>query len=334
MRDSIAGRFLVGVVIVLTILGAAFAVAAQTTRAGKPARIGRLSPNSLETDVPHLDAFRKGLRELGWVEGQDFAIETRFAGGNPDRLPELAAQLVRERVDLILAGSTPGVLAAKGATTAIPIVMVTTGDPIDSGLVASLAQPGGNVTGVTALGQALSAKRLELLKEAVPGVTRVAVLTSPGSPYTGPFLKDRANLAQALGLRLQVVEAREPSTFERAFAEMARERAGALMVFTDAILINHRRRLVELAAKHRLPAVYPDREFVNDGGLMFYGASLVDMYHHAAVYADRILKGAKPASLPVEQPTKLELVINLKTAKGLGLTIPPSLLAKADHVVE
>jgi putative ABC transport system substrate-binding protein len=219
VRDSIAGRFLFGVVIVLTILGVAFAVAAQTTRAGKPVRIGRLSPNSGENDVPHLDAFRKGLRELGWVEGQDFAIETRFAGGNPDRLPELAAQLVRQRVDLILAGSTPGVLAAKGATSAIPIVMVTTGDPIDSGLVASLAQPGGNVTGVTALGQALSAKRLELLKEAVPGVTRVAVLTSPGSPYTGPFLKDRANLAQALGLRLQVVEAREPSTFERAFAD-------------------------------------------------------------------------------------------------------------------
>ena len=334
MVDTISCRRVVAVVVLLTALAAPFVVAAQSPRAGKVARIGRLSPNSAENDVPHLDAFRKGLRELGWVEGQDFAVESVFAAGNPDSLPKLAAQLVRQRVDLILAGSTPGVLAAKGATTTIPIVMVTTGDPIDSGLVASLAQPGGNVTGVTALGQALAAKRLELLKEAVPGVTRVAVLTSPGSPYTGPFLKDRTSLAQALGLRLQVVEAREPNTFERAFADMTRERAGALMVFTDAIFINHRRRLVELAAKHRLPAVYPDREFVNDGGLLFYGASLVDMYHHAAVYADKILKGAKPANLPVEQPTTLELVINLKTAKGLGLTVPPSLIAKADHVVE
>ncbi len=198
--------------------------------------------------------------------------------------------------------------------------MVTTGDPVGSGLVASLAHPGGNVTGLTALGQALSANRLELLKEAVPGVARVAVLTSPGSPYTGPFLRDRASLAQALGVRLQVVEARDPTTFEQAFAEMARERAGALMVFTDAIFINR-----------RLPAVYPDREFVSAGGLMFYGASLVDMYYHAAVYADKILKGTKPADVPVEQPTKLELVINLKTAKTLGLAIPSSVLARADQ---
>ena len=212
--------------------------------------------------------------------------------------------------------------------------MVTTGDPVGGGLVASLAQPGGNVTGLTALGQALSAKRLELLKEAVPGVARVAVLTSPASPYAGPFLKERENLARALGVRLQVVEAHDPTKFEQAFAEMARERAGALMVFTDVMFITHRRRLVELAAKSRLPAVYPDREFVSAGGLMFYGASLVDLYYHAAVYADKILKGTKPADLPVEQPTKLELVINLKTAKALGLTIPSSVLARADHVVE
>jgi putative ABC transport system substrate-binding protein len=330
----ISGRFVLVVVVVLAILGAPFAVAAQGAKSGKLARIGRLSPLSAESDAPGLDAFRKGLRDLGWVEGKDFAIEALFAEGNPQRLPELAAQLVRQRVDIILAGSTPGTLAAKRATSAIPIVMVTTGDPVGGGLVASLAQPGGNVTGLTTLGQDLSAKRLELLKEAVPGVARVAVLTSPGSPYTGPFLRDRASLAQALGVRLQVVEARDPTKFEQAFAEMARERAGAFMVFTDVMFISHRRRLVELAAKSRLPAVYPEREFVSAGGLMFYGASLVGMYYHAAVYADKILKGTKPADLPVEQPTKVELVINLRTAKTLGLAIPSTVLLRADHVIE
>lgn len=320
--------------IAIVVLGIPFAAAAQGAKSGKTARIGRLSPLSAETDAPGLDAFRKGLRDLGWIEGRDFVIETRYADGNPERLPELAAQLVRQRVDLILAGSNPGTLAAKMATTTIPIVMVTTGDPVGGGLVASLAQPGGNVTGLTALGHALSAKRLELLKEAVPGVARVAVLTNPASPYTGPFLKERENLAQALGVRLQVVEAQDPTKFEQAFAKMARERAGALMVLTDGMFITHRRRLVELAAKSRLPAVYPELEFVSAGGLMFYGASLVDQYHHAAVYADKILKGTKPADLPVEQPTKLELVINRKTAKALGLAIPSSLLVRADHIVE
>jgi putative ABC transport system substrate-binding protein len=330
----INGRFVLIVVVVLGFLGAPFAAAAQGATSGKTARIGRLSPNSAETDAPFLDAFRKGLHDLGWIEGRDFAIETRFAEGKPERLTELATQLVRRRVDVILAGSTPGTLAAKTATSTIPIVMVTTGDPVDAGLVASLAQPGGNVTGLTALGQALSAKRLELLKEAVPGVARVAVLTSPASPYTGPFLRERESLARALGVRLQVLEAHDPTKFEQVFAEMTRERAGALMVFTDVMLITYRKRLVELAAKNRLPAVYPEREFVSAGGLMFYGASLVDMYYRAAVYADKILKGTKPADLPVEQPTKLELVINLKTAKTLGLTIPSSLLVRADHVVE
>ena len=320
--------------IAIVVLGIPFAAVAQGAKLGKTARIGRLSPLSAETDAPGLDAFRKGLRDLGWVEGRDFVIETRYADGNPERLPELAAQLVRQRVDLILVGSNPGTLAAKMATSTIPIVMVTTGDPVGGGLVASLAQPGGNVTGLTALGQALSAKRLELLKEAVPGVARVAVLTSPASPYAGPFLKERENLAQALGVRLQVVEAQDPTKFEQAFAEMARERAGALMVFTDVMFITHRRRLVELAAKSRLPAVYPELEFVSAGGLMFYGASLVDLYHHAADYADKILKGTKPADLPVEQPTKLELVINRKTAKALGLAIPSSLLVRADHVID
>jgi len=282
----------------------------------------------------NLEAFRKGLRDLGWIEGRDFAIETRFADGKPERLPELAEQLVRKRVDVLLVGSTPGALAAKKATSTIPIVMVTTGDPVGGGLVASLARPGGNLTGVTALGEVLTVKRLELLKEAVPRVTRVAVLTNPASPYTVSFLRERESAARALGVQLQVLQAQDPTKLEQAFAAMAGERAGALMVLTDVMFINHRRRIVELAAKSRLPAVYPEREFVGAGGLMFYGASLVDMYNRAAVYVDKILKGTKPADLPVEQPTKLELVINLKTARALGLAIPPSVLARADHVME
>ncbi len=300
----------------------------------KTVRIGRLSPLSAETDAPGLDAFRKGLRDLGWIEGRDFVIDTRFAEGKPERLPELATQLVRQRVDVILAGSNPGVLAAKSATSTIPIVMVTTGDPVGAGLVASLAHPGGNVTGLTALGQALAAKRLELLKEAVPGIARVAGLTSAVSPYTAPFLSERESLARALGVQLQVLETHDPAKFDQAFAEMARQRAGALMVFTDITFITQRKLLVELAARNRLPAVYPEREFVMAGGLMFYGASLADMYYRAAFYTDKILKGTKPADLPVEQPSKLELVINLKTAKALGLTIPQSLLVRADEVIE
>lgn len=328
------GRVALIIVVALAVLGAPVPPAAQDARSGKMARIGRLSPLSADADAHNLEAFRGGLRDLGWVEGRDFTIEARFADGNPERLPELAAQLVRQRVDVILVGSNPGTLAAKQATSTIPIVMVTTGDPVGGGLVASLARPGGNVTGLTALGQELSVKRLELLKEAVPGVSRVAVLISPASPYTGPFLRERESIARALGIHLQVVEARDPATFGKAFTGMTRDHAGALMVFTDVTFITHRKRLVDLAAKHRLPTMYPEREFVSAGGLMFYGASLVDMYSRAAIYTDKVLKGTRPADLPVEQPTKLELVINLKTAKALGLAIPPSVFAKVDHIVE
>ena len=328
-----------GCVLIIAIVCAVFCaplilLAQDAKSSSKMARIGRLSPLSAASDTPNLRAFRKGMRDRGWVEGKDFALETRFADGKPERLPQLAAQLVREGVDVILVGSTPGALAAKRATSTIPIVMVTTGDPVGGGLVASLAHPGENVTGLTALGQVLSLKRLELLKETVPGATRLAVLANPTSPYTEPFLKEREPAAQVLGLHLQVVEAHDPARLEPAFAAMARERAAALLVLTDVMFINQRRRIVELAARGRLPAVYPEREFVGAGGLMFYGASLVDMYARAAVHVDKILKGAKPADLPVEQPTKLELVINLKTAKTLGLTIPPSVLARADEVVQ
>ncbi|HUP37121.1 MAG TPA: ABC transporter substrate-binding protein [Candidatus Limnocylindria bacterium] len=325
-------RFVLTAALLLTALAAPLPADAQG--AGKLVRIGRLSPLSAETDSPNLEAFRKGLRELGWVEGKTFIIEGRFADGRSERLPGLAAELVRRRVDVILTGSNPGALAAKKATATIPIVMVTTGDPVGAGLVTSLARPGGNVTGVTALGQMLNAKRLELIKEAVAGVTRVAVLTNPRSIYTAPFLREKEDMSRSLGLQLPILQARDPGGFEKAFAALATERAGALMVQTDAMFITHRRRIVELAARSRVPTIYGDREFVDAGGLMFYGATLANLYHDAAGYADRILKGARPADLPVEQPTKLELVINLKAAKALGLTIPPSVLGRADHLVE
>ena len=322
------------VALALAALSAALATDAQEYKPGRTARIGRLSPLSAEADVPNLEAFRKGLRDLGWVEGRSFTIESRFADGKLDRLPGLAEELVRQRVDVMLTGSSPGALAAKRVTGTIPVVMVTTGDPVGDGVITSLARPGGNITGVTALGQVLNTKRLELIKEAVRGVARVGVLINPASTNTPPFLRERDGVARALGLQLRVLEAHDPSNFEKAFATMATERIGALMVQPNAMFITHRKRIVDLVAKNRLPAVYGEREFVDAGGLMFYGASLADMYRDAAVYADKILKGAKPADLPVEQPTKLELIINLKTAKALGLTIPPSVLTRADHVVE
>jgi putative ABC transport system substrate-binding protein len=314
------------------LLATPLVVRAQST--GKRARIGRLSPLSAEVDAPFMDTFRQALQELGWVEGQSFTLVSRFAEGRPDRLPQLAASFVRDGVDVILTGSNPGALAAKNATTTIPIVMVTTGDPIGSGIVTNLAHPGSNLTGVTALGGALSAKRLEALKGAAPGVQRVAVLVNPVAPYTGPFLDEREGVARDLGLKIQVVEARSRGELETAFAVMARERAEAVMVLTDVMFITERRAIVDLAARRRLPAIYFDRQFVDAGGLMFYGASLVHMYRRAAVYVDKILKGARPADLPIEQPTTFELVVNLKTARALGLKIPPAFLLRADQVLE
>ena len=310
------------------------AASAQDARSGKSVRIGRLSPLSAATDAPHLQAFRRALGNLGWREGTGFVIEERFADGKPERLGELAAELVRRQVDLILVGSTPGALAVKKATSTIPVVMVTTGDPVEGGIVASLARPGGNITGVTGLAHVLNAKRLELLKEALPGVSRVAVLANPTSPYTPPFMQQRESTARTLGLALPVHEAQNPGGIERAVAEITADRPGAVMVLTDVMFITERRRIVELLSRKHLPAVYPEREFVDAGGLMFYGASLASLYRHAAVYADRILKGARPADLPVEQPTTLELIVNLKAARAIGLTLPPSVLARADRLIE
>ena len=317
---------------VLGLLAAPLAPEAQQT--GKISRVGRLSPVSASVDAPLLAAFRQGLGDLGWVEGRNITFETRFAEGRADRLPELAAELVRLNVDVIVSGATPGALAAKNATATIPIVMVTTGDPVASGLIGSLAKPSGNLTGLTVLGRGLSAKRLQLLKEAFPRVTRVAVLSNPTNPETEPMVKGLEVAARSLGVQLRVLEVRDPTEFAKAFAAISRERAGAIMVLTDLLFNTHRRQILELAAKSRLPATYGFRQDVDAGGLMFYGAALADMYYGAATYVDKILKGVKPADLPVEQPTKFELVINLKTAKALGLTIPPSMLARADRVIE
>jgi putative ABC transport system substrate-binding protein len=281
-----------------------------------------------------LAGLRQGLSELGWVEGRNLNLELRFAEGRLDRLPQLAVELVDLKVDVIVTGSTSGALAAKNATSTIPIVIVTTGDPVRDGLVESLARPGGNVTGVTALGQALNIKRLEIVKEALPGLKRVAVLTNPDAPYTEPFKETAEAAARALGLEVRQLEARQPDDLEKVFRALGQQDATALMVLADIMFITHRGRIIELAGNNRLPSIFGERESVRAGGLMFYGASLPDMYRRAAAYVDKILKGDKPANLPVEQPTTFELVINLKTAKVLGVTIPPILLARADEVIE
>jgi len=318
----------------LTLLAAPLAAEAQ--QAAKIARIGILGFNLAA--APHLpEAFRQGLRDLGYVEGHNFVIEYRDAEGKPERLPALAAELAALKVDVILVGGTPQALAAMQATRTLPLVLAGAGDPVTSGLVTSLARPGGNVTGLSNLAPELVGKRLELLKQAVPGVSRVAVLWHPGGlgeRTEKDMLKEAEVAARALGVRLQVVEARGPGDLDRAVSDMTRARAGALTVVPSAMLLGERRRLVDLAAKNRLPTVYPWREGVDAGGLMSYGPDFADLYRRAATYVDKILKGAKPADLPIEQPTKFELVINLKTAKALGLTIPQSLLLRADEAIQ
>jgi len=311
---------------------------AATQQADKIARIGYLTTADLPTAPYHLrEAFLKGLRDLGYVEGRNLVIEYRSADGKVERLRALAAELVSLKVDVILAPASVHVLAAKQATRTIPIVFVNSGDPVASGLVTSLARPGGNVTGLSTLAVDLIGKCLEQLPQAIPGVSPVAVLWNPGdgAERTEKDMLKRAEVAgRALGMRLQFVEVRGPADFDRAFSEMTGGRAGALTVLQSTMFFLERRRLVDLAAKNRLPAVYTSREFVDAGGLMSYGPDFADLFRRAASYVDKILKGAKPADLPVEQATKFELVINLKTAKALGLTIPQSLLLRADQVIE
>src|SRR5713101_5160816 len=305
----------------------------------KVPRIGYLETASTELPVAQamLDAFRQGLRERGYVEGQTFVIEYRAAAGRVERLPDLVAELARLKVNVIVASATPAALAAKRATSTIPIVSAVMGDPVGDGLVVSLARPGGNITGLTFLAPALVAKRLQLLKEAVPGVSHVVAFSHPGvyGEHTmRDMLKEAEVAAQTLGVQLQVLEVRSPNDFDRAFSAMTTNSARALIVFPSPMFYGAHRRLVDLAAKHRLPAIYAFKEAVAAGGLMSYGTSIPDLSRRAAIYVDKILKGAKPGDLPIEQPTRFELVINLKTAKALGLTIPPSLLGRADEAIE
>src|SRR5262252_424291 len=304
---------------------------AESQQASKIARIGYLGGVSA---VPQIrEAFLQGLQDLGYVVGRNVVIEYRDPEGKYERLPALAAELVALKVDVIVVSGTPMTRVAKQATSTIPIVFVAV-DPVTSGLVSSLARPGGNLTGLASLIPDLVGKCLELLNQAVPGVSRVAVLWPPGAlgeRTEKNMLTGAGEAGRALGVRLQFVEARRPADLDRAFSEMTRGRAGALAVLPSTILVKERRRLVDLAAKNRLPAIYTQTEFADAGGLMAYAA---DLHRRAATYVDKILKGAQPADLPVEQPTKFELVINLKTAKALGVTIPPSLLARADQVIE
>jgi ABC-type uncharacterized transport system substrate-binding protein len=333
---------IVGLGICAVLLTLSFLAEAQQPR--KVPRVGILPPGPISERVHLWEAFREGLRELGYVEGQNITLVFPSGEVKPERLPHLAAELVNLKVDVIVAATTVAAQAAKEATKTIPIVMPIAGDPVGTGLVASLARPGGNVTGLTTIASDLSGKRLELLKEVVPRVSRIAVLLNPSSANGPPqvqrdsqmtlLMRETEVTARSLGVQLQRLELRGPDDFEKVFQAATKERAGALIALDDPFLFTHRTRIVKLAAKSRLPAIYGFREFVEAGGLMSYAANVADMYRRAATYVDKILKGTKPADLPVEQPTKFELVINLKAAKQIGLTIPPNVLARADKVIK
>jgi putative ABC transport system substrate-binding protein len=312
-------------------------LAAEGQQAGKVFRIGILGnvPLTAPEGAPLWGAFFEGLRELGYVEGQNITIERRSSEGKYERLPDLAAELVRLKVDVIVVPAPQNALAAKKVTRTIPIVMASSGDPVADGLVASLARPGGNITGLSGLvGPEIGGKRLGLLKGAVSKVSRVAILSNPANPPSAAFLGETKTAARSFKVQLQMLETREPGEFERTFAAMTRERVDALLVLNDGMFLIHRIQIAVLAAKHRLPTMFGGREYVDAGGLMSYAASGRDSFRRAAIYVDKILKGAKPGDLPIEQPTKFELVINLKTAKALGLTIPQSLLGRADEVIQ
>jgi putative ABC transport system substrate-binding protein len=326
-------RGIIGLLVTLVLGPVVVLLTAEGQQTATIARIGFLSPASPALEMRRLEAFWQRLRELGYVEGHHLALESRYAEGQYDRLPGLAAELVRLKVDIILTYAQPAIQAAQQATGTIPIVMTGNIDPVASGFVASLARPGGNITGLSLMAPELVTKQLEILKEVVPTVTRVALLGNPVNAGNAPQLRSAQDTARTLGLRLQPLEVRGPQDLDRAFAAMTTERAEAVIVLVDAMLLDYRTRIAHLAATSRLPAVYGLSDHAAAGGLMAYGASVLDRYRRAATYVDKILKGAKPADLPVEQPTTFELVINLKTAKDLGLTIPPTLLFQADEVI-
>jgi putative ABC transport system substrate-binding protein len=325
-------RLTVLAILTLTLLAAPLAVEAQP--AGRVYRIGYLSYSSPASNPHLIEAFRQGLRELGWVVGQNITIDARFAEGRPDVVSVLAADLIRLKVDIIVATSTPAIVAAQNATKTIPVVMATASDPVGLRLVASLARPGGNITGMSNVGSETYGKELELLKEIVPKVRHVAVFWNPANPSHAPAMENVKLAARSLGVQLQLLEAREPKQFDGAFAAMSKERAGALLVLRDSVFNRHRVQVAGLAAKNRLPAMYGVSEWVKAGGLISYGPNLSAVFRQSATFVDKILRGATPADLPVQQLTTFELTINLKTAKALGLTIPPSVLARADEVIQ
>ncbi len=308
--------------------------AQQATRVYRIGLLGGSPPTAHVASARLWEAFFQGMRELGYVEGQNIVVEGRWYGEQTEQIPSLAAELVRAKVDVIVAGAAPAPEGAARATSTIPIVMANHPDPVGSGLVASLANPGRNVTGLTGLAPELVGKQLQLLKETVPGLSRVAVLRNPSVPSLTPLLRDAEVAARSLKLQLQILEARAPSDFANGFSAMTRDRASGVMVFGSSMFFAERSRIAELAAQSRLPAIYGPREYVVAGGLMAYGAEFRDNWRRAAGYVDKILKGAKPAGLPVEQPTKFELVINAKTARALGITIPQTVLLRADEVIE
>ncbi len=323
----------------LSVLAVAFAILAFTQpayaqQAGKVPQIGYLDANPLSKGAARREAFRQGLRELGYVEGKNIIIQWRSAEGKRGRLPALAAELVRLKVNVILSVGASTTRAAKKATSKIPIVIAQHSDPVGSGFVASLARPGGNVTGLSTLAPEVSAKQMQLLKETLPKLSRVAVLGTSTRPGNAQALREIERAAQALKVKLQYLDILDPKGIEMAFGAARKGRADAVFVLAGRILIGHKRKIVKLALKSRLPAIYPFPVYVEAGGLMSYGVRRSDLFRRAATYVDKILKGAKPADLPVERPTKFDLVINLKTAKALGISFPPSILLQADKVIE
>ena len=297
-------------------------------------RVGFIDSTSPSPGQPLLDAFRQGLHEFGYIEGRNIAIEYRSAEARPERFPDLVAELIRLKVDVLVVGAGPGAHAAQQATQTLPVVFAGVGDPVALGIVASLARPGGNITGLSYILEGFAGKWAELLKEAVPNASRLAALWNPNLPFGAIMVKDTQVAAQALGMALQAVEVRERNELENALSTIVSARADALVVMASPLFFSHRAQLVEFAAKNRIPAMFFAREFVEAGGLMAYGPNLREQFRRAATYVDKILKGAKPADLPVEQPTKFELIINLKTAQALGLTISPTLLFQADEVLQ
>jgi ABC-type uncharacterized transport system substrate-binding protein len=319
--------------VLVAILLPSFLAIAQPTVAQPPGKIHRVAVLGNENNPPW-EGFRRGLRELGYVDGQNVTIEWRWSEGKPDRLPGLAIEAVSLKPDVIVASGTQAIRAAKRATSAIPIVMTTSSYPDKIGLVDSLSRPGGNVTGLSNVGPELSGKKLELLKEIAPKASRVAVVFNPASEVEPLVVQELSAMAPALSLEIESVEVRSPDDFSAAFAALSPSRLHALLALGNPINFRGRRLIADFAVKNRLPSIYDERLFVEAGGLLSYAPSFIDAFHRAATYVDKVLKGQKPADLPIEQPTKFELVINLKTAKALGLSIPPSLLLRADQVIE